>query len=119
FVSGVKRILVRRFATYLQRGVPGNWVLQSDLQNPNRTRMDWASRVSRSGIGAAGPRGVGGGAPEGALGVVAQTVCAELHSHRQRRALVPAARLLPEMMLRNGRAARAVPQRRRRRPRTQ
>src|SRR5262249_51451747 len=54
FASGVKRILVRRFATYLRMGVPGNWVLQSDLQNPNRTRMDWASRVSRSGIGAAG-----------------------------------------------------------------
>jgi hypothetical protein len=99
--------------------VHGPTGLQTRLANArNRTRMDCTSRGSGNGTGAAarGDSDVRRRRRERAYLVGAEYRL--LHSQWQRRAPVPAARLLPETMLLNGRAASALPERRRRRPRT-
>jgi len=81
--------------------------------------MDCASHGSGNGTGGAAR---GDGDVRRRRRERAYLVGAELlrlvHSQWQRRAPVPAAPLLPEMMFWNERAALALPERRRRRPRT-
>jgi hypothetical protein len=97
--------------------VHGPTGLQTQLANArNRTRIDCTSRGSGNGAGAAARGDSDVRRRERAYLVGAENRL--VHSQWQWRAPVPAAGLLPETMLWNGRAAPALPERRRRRPRT-